>query len=72
MLANIHVNNMKHGFPLDLRMPCLCYALTEGMLHQEALAEAGAAYPTSAETGTGTYLGCMYTEYLDTVLAPQV
>ena len=38
---------------------------------QEAMHSAGGAYERSLEAATGVYIGCMYTEYLDTVLAPQ-
>ena len=39
---------------------------------QEVLTTAGGSCPVAFESATGVYIGCMYTEYLDTVLAPQV
>ncbi|KAK9829172.1 hypothetical protein WJX72_004291 [[Myrmecia] bisecta] len=38
---------------------------------QEVLASAGTAFEPSLEGSTGVYIGCMYTEYLDSILGPQ-
>ena len=38
----------------------------------EALAAAEATFPRSWDAATGVYIGCMYTEYLDSVLGPLV
>ena len=38
----------------------------------EQAAEALAAGPRAWDEGTGVYIGCMYTEYLDSVLGPLV
>jgi acyl transferase domain-containing protein len=38
---------------------------------QEALHEAGPAFDAQAAAAAGVYVGCMYSEYLDGVLAPQ-
>ena len=38
---------------------------------QEAIGTAGKSYDHRSLRATGVYLGCMYTEYLDTVLGPQ-
>ncbi len=43
--------------------------IQEGLLVQEALY---AAQLGAASSATGVYIGCMYTEYLDSILGPQV
>ena len=48
-------------------------SFSEGTIFlQELISSAGESFSPSCLASTGVYLGCMYTEYLDTVLAPQV
>lgn len=41
-------------------------------LMQTAIVSAGKSFSKEALSATGVYLGCMYTEYLDSVLGPHV
>ena len=42
------------------------------LLFQEALSAAGPAHEPALDAAMGVFVGCMYTEYLDGVLAKQV
>ena len=48
-----------------------CLRRLESFCLQEVLREAGAAFDTQTAAMAGVYIGCMYSEYLDGVLAPQ-
>ena len=51
---------------------CIMHSKTTAPTLQEALSAAGPAHDTGMDAETGVYVGCMYTEYLDGILAKQV